>query len=137
MSRNEVRVLENDNRVEGLDEFLVPLNMEPAGAQRASAILEDVAALIVKKESAFLERAVKQKDYGAIPKFYEEHVDQVMNKLHVGREWASAYCSKQLDEVLHANNVEELTQEWKTTKPAQILRELTCETSNESYSVAL
>lgn len=137
MSRNEVRVLENDNRVEGLDEFLVPLNMEPASAQRASAILEDVAALIVKKESAFLERAVKQKDYGAIPKFYEEHVDQVMNKLHVGREWASTYCSRQLDEVRHANNVKELTQEWKTTKPAQILRELTCETSNESYSVAL
>lgn len=30
MNRNEARAIENMNQVEGLDEFLVPLNMSPA-----------------------------------------------------------------------------------------------------------
>ena len=30
MSRNEVREIENMNRIDGLDEFLAPLNMSPA-----------------------------------------------------------------------------------------------------------
>ena len=72
MSRNEVRNLENLNQQEGLDEFMVPLNMAPAGqadepedSQATSRIAdaENAALMIEAKNKTSEEFAAWAVDY--------------------------------------------------------------------------
>lgn len=89
LNRNEVRIKENMNPVEGLDEYLVPLNMSAVGSQEefsndstqdeTSNIIEAAVTGIVRMEG---NRIVKTSETAknfteAVDKFYAQFADKL------------------------------------------------------------
>ena len=68
MSRNEVRELENMNRVPGLDGYLIPLNMAEEGRD---TIMNDVAVRLANAEYREVSRHGKKTEW--ISSFIEKH----------------------------------------------------------------
>ena len=93
MSRNEVRVLENRNKEDGLDEFLVPMNMSDANQteeqdensedeenqdQNQRAINDNIVNYIVNREMGALKREAHDKT----PEEFKAWVPNYYNKRH-------------------------------------------------------
>lgn len=97
MSRNEVRILENRNPEEGLDEFLVPMNMSPAGEELPEepqekpggfkALFEDAAERLANAEIRTIEKRVPKAEQNKerfdewIRAFYESHAGYIEKTL--------------------------------------------------------
>jgi hypothetical protein len=109
MNRNEVREKENMNPADGLDEYLVPLNMAGANEEppdqnnaqaQAALIVEDSAARLVRREiSEISKRADRYKDnlqglLESVGKFYVKHAQQISETLHIPRDVAGAFCEE-------------------------------------------
>ena len=75
MNRNEVRRKENLNEVDGLDEFLQPLNMSPSGMQNARALIEETWRRVIKKEINAIRTSLKK------PEKFFERLDSFYDKL--------------------------------------------------------
>lgn len=92
MSRNEVRRLENLNPADGLDEYIVPLNMGPAEEQKSA--VENLARAelaVLAKESESAKSGVDF--YHAAENFYTRHCKRIERELGVD---ASGYAEKRL-----------------------------------------
>jgi HK97 family phage portal protein len=126
MTRNEARVMESLNPLEGLDEPLRPLNMveeneaedlpdqtgrqpnEPPATEppdqvqpdpdaRLVALSTATAARVARKEMAMLETLIGPTFYERAPDAYAKHAKFVAAALNVPVESAVAYCREQLD----------------------------------------
>jgi len=113
-SRNEVRRLENDNPVPGLDDYDRPLNVasigqpepvvaQPQGRREAhySQLLREAAGRVVRKEQAALERASRHckqdsADWAqAVDEFYADHASYVAAALAIPAATAELYVTGQ------------------------------------------
>lgn len=110
MTRNEVRVKENMNPLDGLDEPMTPLNMSVPGTSVAFApsssdvvarlrlMVRDAAARVVRKEAASLGKLAERteghgEDWSAgVRSFYGEHAEFVARLLRVSDDTAERYC---------------------------------------------
>jgi HK97 family phage portal protein len=89
MSRNEARQKENMNPVDGLDEFLQPMNMAPVGTstgEGAAAVrnlIEQTWQRILTKEVKALRTALKKPErfLSRMERFYEKHSSHVRKVL--------------------------------------------------------
>lgn len=136
LSRNEARVAEGKNKVAGLDEYLVPLNLGPASQLGMEPVQPKVGtkpgagADQLRPPSRKIPKAERlvQKEHKAISKalmrfagdddsfaswvkaFYGGHVSSVMETLDIPRSAAVAYCEFQRNELLAAKDVPWLLQ---------------------------
>lgn len=118
MTRNEARIKENLNPIEGLDEPLVPLNMgtgnpPPAGQgqpggqppskqQRGASLAKAAVERVLRREAGAVSKA--QQKYVKEPKayqawaqaFYAEHATFVAEALAIPHLIAAAYCAERL-----------------------------------------
>lgn len=112
MTRNEVRILENLNPLDGLDEPLTPQNITgkptpalpaptPNGQVRALAL--DAAGRVLRKEKAVISKAAVRlagkpaKEFAAmLEQFYADHAEWVAKTLKISRVDAEQYCAEQL-----------------------------------------
>ena len=127
LTRNEVRIMENRNPLEGLDEPLTPANITgnppqpspalpaPAPARgpgngQARAILLDAAARVVRKEQTAIAKAAKRlagnpKEFSVwIQEFYAKHAEWAAKTLKISQVDAETYCQKQV-EALHTDGI--------------------------------
>jgi hypothetical protein len=97
MNRNEVRKLENLNAVEGLDEFLIPLNMSEQG------LAKNLAGVLAKAEIKALTLEAEKQSPGDfmdwLPKFYARHTDRLVNELMVTPAAAQGYAADRIDRI--------------------------------------
>lgn len=110
LSVNEVRRLENLDRVEGGDVYLRPLNMTPSADSPAGRMLrllvEDTAGSVVRKETLAMLRAASQHAddpaawQDAVSAFYDSHGPFVAKKLHMPLGEGLAYAREQRLELL-------------------------------------
>ncbi len=113
-NRNEVRALENMNPVDGLDEYLTPLNMGGAGEENQES-RNALAQLNAKEVKAIrVEYARLQPDaFDAwLSDFYIRLADGLVSDgvdSEVARSWAAA----RMDAVLEADNILTLMDEWE------------------------
>jgi HK97 family phage portal protein len=108
INRNEVRAKENMNPEEGLDDFLVPMNMGAAGEEaaeqtspaQAALIVEDAAARLVRKEISEISKRTDRFEenpeglLNSVGKFYNKHAQQISETLHLPRDIAESFCEK-------------------------------------------
>jgi HK97 family phage portal protein len=113
-SRNEIRRLENDNPVAGLDGYDRPLNMGEArsttGSQNGNAhygrVLQEAAERVLRKELAALGKAAARLGNDrdawttAVREFYGGHGHYVQQTLCVNDDAADAWVGDQLADVL-------------------------------------
>lgn len=120
MNRNEVRLLEDRNPVEGLDEFLQPANMDDASdasdasdagdngggteprPDREQQLTEAAAKRIVNKEYKAIRKQFERTTDAAgrsawLADFYREHQTFVAEVLGVGPRDAEDYCGRSTD----------------------------------------
>jgi HK97 family phage portal protein len=113
MKRNEVREKENMNPEEGLDDFLVPMNMATAGEEgavgqpaQAALIVKDTAARLARKEiSEIRKRADRYKEnveglLASVAKFYDKHAQQIFEALHLPRDIVEKFCDERKAELV-------------------------------------
>jgi hypothetical protein len=121
-TRNEIRQLENRNKIEGLDEPLDPTHLtgsvaggsnnepkEPAKTStrtKAEMIAEASAARLLRKEVTAVQKmavrhAADQDAFAcAVAEFYESHAELVAVTLMMNLDDARGYCSQQAAQVL-------------------------------------
>lgn len=142
-SPNEIRVIENQNKEEGLDYF-VDVRQEHAGpgatspgdsspstppppqrSARAVKIVTDAAARMVRKEIAQLEKRAERyakdsaKWKASVERFYKEHALTLLDVLHLDKQAADAYCDRQKSDALEHGLTALNT--WNETKPRELI----------------
>jgi HK97 family phage portal protein len=112
LKRNEVREKENMNPEDGLDEFLVPMNMSKAGEdqgvnrEQLNMIVADTTNRLVRKEISELRKRAerfKGDDEGmldSVNKFYAKHAQQLTETLHLSRDVADKFCEERKAELV-------------------------------------
>jgi HK97 family phage portal protein len=98
MTRNEIRIMEDLNPLDGLDEMMQPLNMQSGTDQMANAAAERLA----RKETIVL-RNLWQKTDGDVVKFFElmrdfmaDFAGEVAQYMAIDDDLAKAYCDSGL-----------------------------------------
>ncbi len=136
LSSNDVRRKENENPIDGGDDYMTPLNMSVVGApapapaaaangQQVSAhyqsLLREAAARIVRKEIAALGKAAKKGgDFAAAAgEFYADHADFVAQTLRIDAPAAEQYVARQLAEL--AERGPEAMADWDARKVDELL----------------
>lgn len=120
-TRNEIRELENKNKLDGLDEPLDPAHLTGKQAQsddeppqkpsrpaptKAEAIVAESSARVLRKEIAAIQKAAikhatdMQAFRAWVRAFYAEHAVLVGQTMLLGDDAAKAYCAIQCAEVL-------------------------------------
>lgn len=109
-SRNEIRKLENDNPVPGLDGYDKPLNIGDATSPTSTApasrsahyrrLVEETAVRVVRKEVSALGRAAKRAESAeewavAVEEFYGDHGRYVAEALAIPASRAELYATAQ------------------------------------------
>jgi HK97 family phage portal protein len=96
MSRNEVRKKENLNPVEGLDDYLVPLNMGngPDNAENSATVLNYLA----KREVRDTRKDKNPTEWAE--KFYTKHAELLVEDFGVTQDNAVAYATKRIKQIL-------------------------------------
>lgn len=127
LTRNEVRALENRNPLEGLDDPLTPKNMgtgaEDSGQGRASAIVLEVAARLVRKEIAGVQALARRHagDAGVwrkqLAQFYQGHADLLRQALKLEGWLADAYAARQCAE---AESDLSAIAKWQEARPREL-----------------
>lgn len=120
LSRNEVRNLENRNAVDGLDEYLVPLNMSKASEKQQQA-------------QAFVDREVKavaaehgRHEAGAFQEwvfdFYARHVDFLISN-GIDPQVACPYCEAHAAALrIDVVDVAALLKRWQRASAAELMK---------------
>jgi HK97 family phage portal protein len=134
-TRNEIRELENRNKLDGLDEPIDPVNLtgsneggsnnapkEPATTStrtKAEQIAQASASRLLRKEITAVQKmavrfAADQDAFAqAVTDFYDAHAELVAVTLMMGMDEARGYCSQQALQVLRGDWVSALGA-WKT-----------------------
>lgn len=108
MNRNEVRQKLNMNRVDGLDEYLTPMNMAPSSASaqnaRAAALAEAACDRILAREEANVKKweqrlSGDEWDRWCVDFFGKNHLAFVANALQLPPEKVQSYCDFRLKSV--------------------------------------
>lgn len=111
LTRNEARQMEKRNKIDGLDEPLVPLNMVEEGEQpdstddavsqqRADDMTEAAAARVLRKEIAAMRKvAPGPTAAAAVEQFYEKHIGFVREAMRCSESCARAWCATQVDDI--------------------------------------
>jgi HK97 family phage portal protein len=101
MNRNEVRRLENRNKKDGLDEFLIPLNMTGA-TDRENDLNNAVINIIANKEIKTLKTEIDKKDESQFKQwvsgFYQRHKKE-MTALCISDQKISQYIIERIEQL--------------------------------------
>ncbi len=122
LNRNEVRSLEDLNPADGLDEFLVPLNMgdadDPSRGERAQAIVRaEVRALKVE----YLKRdAAAFSDWAS--DYYARLRDRIWSELDATTEQAGRYTGQRLAVIATAETLPPFFDHWSAHGAAELLQ---------------
>ena len=108
-SRNEVRELEDLNPVDGLDEYLVPLNMGSESDQENNSPEAQMEALERRQYNA-IRREIGRNDFEA---WATDYYSRLADSIDADEATAKEYCDTQLAKVLAADDVASLIKEWK------------------------
>ena len=99
MSRNEARSLENLNKVDGLDEFIMPLNMSTT-SEREQALLNNAVAAMAKKEFKALQveadKLTPEEFNDWLPEFYGRHSASMAESLATDKKEFNSYIEKRI-----------------------------------------
>jgi len=104
MSRNEVRRLENLNPEDGLDDFVLPLNMSAGESQETEA---EVLNRLAESEITILAKESKNRGdsfAGWVVDYYSRQTDTIASALGVD---ASEYAGVRLERLSKAETIEE------------------------------
>lgn len=114
MSRNEVRKKENLNPVDGLDEFLTPMNMAPDEGpdEDAQQALNRITRKEVKAIRIEYERLPEEDFRAWVPDFYLRMVDALIDE-GVDEQTASQWAEVRSKKVLDSKNVPALMDQWE------------------------
>jgi HK97 family phage portal protein len=124
MTRNEVRVREDMEPLEGLDKPLEPLNMAPAGQRdnqppqgRQQALLQSAADRAVTREVGAIRKIVARIGVGAhflaeVQEFYGRHADFLVDALKCSAEAASDWCAGRI-QYLKSRGVDAVLDQWE------------------------
>jgi len=103
MTRNEARLRENLNPIDGLDEPLLPLNMVEEGQQQGAtppvapdarlAALASAAAERIARKEVEMARMYKDEKLTAA---YDKHASFIAQALNISADASKAYCNEQL-----------------------------------------
>ncbi len=119
-TRNEVRELENRNKLPGLDEPLDPTHLtggggaandkkpsaKPSASTKAQAIAVETASQLLRKEVAAVQRCAVRHAAdadafaAAVTAFYVKHAELVAQRLQMPTAEAEGYCASQAAQVL-------------------------------------
>lgn len=101
-SVNDIRRWENLNPIDGGDEYLVPLNMTPAGQvnNKASALMRDTATRMARLEANAVNRARKKMELEELlawsKEFYASHIDKVSDALKIDKAKVTAFMANRI-----------------------------------------
>lgn len=152
LTRNEARVAEGYEKLDGLDDPLMPLNMAPAGetpqetvpgeieqdpdsdaedpdgegvAPAVHRIAASTATRIIRKEIAAARRALDEPDaVKRLTDFYASHAELVSDAFAVDMPTARAWCDAQL-QVLHtAPSPLQALRQWEVDAPLRLARQM-------------
>lgn len=119
-TRNEVRIQENMNPLDGLDDPLQPLNMTPAGADTEAAarlaeseITELRAAYDSEKEGSFI---------AATRDIYAEHSKRMQIAFGISDLAAGTLCEVSRNEIKNSSDIPALLDHWETTRAESLAR---------------
>ena len=118
MNRNEVRRLENLNPIDGLDDFLVPMNMTEQGlAKNLAGVLAraEIKALTIESGKQSLESF---KDW--LPSFYGRHAERLVNELMVPPAVAESYAATRIEEIRRYSSAQDAILAIETTAQTDI-----------------
>lgn len=151
LTRNEVRISENKNPLQGLDKPLEPLNMVPAGqrdkpqgdSSRDASIRHAAAQRVVNKEVAAVRKAhqrivstvlvsEQQAELASwAAEFYEGHRTMVCDVMALSARASDAYCDQSCTMLIEAlgreaetstGAIAALLDTWETNKAAELAR---------------
>ena len=107
LSRNEVRRLENMNPVDGLDEYILPLNFTTI-SEREKELTSQNADAMAKREFAALKVEAGRLEPLAfaewLPEFYDRHAQAVADALAIPLWKAQVYTDKRINEIMNLAN---------------------------------
>lgn len=111
-TRNEVRALERLNPSEGLDDFLVPLNMGNESDSQAAAPDEPASAMAKLETRQFnaINRELGRPDFD---EWLSDYYSRLSASIDADDSTAKAYCAKQLADILAADDVAEFIKDWE------------------------
>ena len=107
MSRNEVRRLENLNPEDGLDDFVLPLNMSAGESTDVTETEAEVLNRLAESEITILAKESKNRGdsfAGWVVDYYSRQTDTIANALGVD---ASEYAGVRLERLSKAETIEE------------------------------
>ena len=117
LNRNEVRKKENLNPVEGLDEFLTPMNMAGDDEPQIDETADDAMNRITMKEVRAIrveyERLPEDEFRAWVPDFYHRMTDSLIENEGVDELTASQWAEARSKRVLESANVPALMDEWE------------------------
>lgn len=103
MNRNEARNLENLNRVDGLDEFVLPMNISTI-SEREKELNNSVSNLMATKEIKALEREIDRltpDEFAAwVPEFYHRHRQALIENLHAPADKINDYINARISNLI-------------------------------------
>ena len=102
LNRNEVRKLENINAVDGLDEFILPLNMATSSEreqQLADAAASNMAESELKALSIEAERKTPEAFAEWVPKFYNRHKNTMAKALALPAGACDSYAENRISDL--------------------------------------
>jgi HK97 family phage portal protein len=104
MNRNEVRTLEGMNKADGLDEYLVPLNMTQAGQT-------DIANRLATAEIKTLTIEAERKTLGEfaewLPEFYARHSKRMVSEGGASQAAADDYTNRRIEGLYNFSDAKE------------------------------
>lgn len=126
-TRNEVRVMENKNKLPGLDKPLDPAHLTgkggadnaPKSSTKAEAIAVEAAARLLRKEitamqKAAVKHAADQDAFAVfVTEFYAGHIELVQHTLQMTLDQAQSYCWGQAHQILNGPGIAAL-ETWNT-----------------------
>ena len=142
MTRNEVRALEDQNPIDGLDEPLQPLNMvtvdeaddedpfadptdEPTEEDdQRYLVLVSAATRLARKEEKAARKFWKRQDEQGLLSFYDKHAEHMAENLAIEPEMARQYCQRQLERLATEDDTEVVFADMTTAAVAKLVNEI-------------
>lgn len=113
LSRNEARNFENMNPIDGLDEYLVPLNMAAASDIGNDDAIND----IVHREIRAASSESVTKDAKAMAKwakgFYNRHLNKASERLGVNPDQLSGYADMRIKQLAESEDLTQTINSWR------------------------
>lgn len=119
LKRNEVREWEDLNPEEGLDEFLIPLNM---GVNEKDSEIENFIEQEIKAISIEKNRKKPEDFQSWMPDFYDRHLTKVASKLNREPTSFINYASSHIKDVLSTKSLNSTFEKWRKEAYNDLMR---------------